>query len=77
MSDLLTAALYYGTVQDYTVDDISSVTISLGSEIKNNSMKVTVKNNPVGIFSDGTIKHRWLMMMELLSLGQLGLVLDK
>ena len=42
------------------MDDVSNVTIDLGSEIKNNSMRIKVKNNPIDVLSDGTIRHRWV-----------------
>ena len=47
-----------GVGEDIT--DTVSVTVDLGSEIKNNSMRIKLKNDPVDVFSDGTIRHNWV-----------------
>lgn len=42
------------------IKDVNSCKISLGLDIKNNKLTIELKNDPVGVFSDGTIRHRWV-----------------
>lgn len=42
------------------IDDCYELTIDFGSEMRNNSMKIFMKNDPIDVFSDGTIRHRWV-----------------
>lgn len=42
------------------IDDSNSISINLGSEVRNNSMRVNLKNDPIDVFSDGTLRHRWI-----------------
>lgn len=65
MSDLLFNAKFTSNDQlelGGTVDfaDVSQIQITLGSEIRNDSMVVHLKNPPVDVFSDGSIRHRWV-----------------
>lgn len=67
MVSLLTKFVYYDNLNlnlatdvGVTMDDVESVTITFGSEVKNNSMTVKLKNDPIDIFSDGGSRHRWV-----------------
>lgn len=62
MSLLTTKFNFTDQLQAVTeIDDAVTVTINLGSEIKNNTMRINLKNAPVDFFSDGTtIRHRWV-----------------
>jgi len=42
-----------------TMDDVEMVSINKGTEVRNNSMRITLKNPQVNILSDGTPRHRW------------------
>ena len=42
------------------IDDEISVTVSLGSELKNNNATIKLKNDPINVFNDGTIQHKWV-----------------
>lgn len=61
MSDLLTYFVYRNQNNTpFVIDDCNSVIIKIGSEIKNNEMRVELKNNPINVFSDGVLRHKWV-----------------
>lgn len=61
MSDILTKYVYTPVVDPVTeITDAQQITINLGSEIKNNSMRMVLKNPPINVFADGTIRHKWI-----------------
>jgi hypothetical protein len=42
------------------IDDVKDISISIGSELKNNNMKITLHNNQISTLPSGTIRHRWV-----------------
>lgn len=60
MAEFLRKLNWTGISESAEVDDFTMITVSLGSEVQNNKMNVTVKNPPVNVFGDGTIQHKWV-----------------
>jgi len=46
--------------KDSEVTDAYEIVIDQGSEIKNNKLRIKLKNDPVSVFSDGTIRNSWV-----------------
>ena len=60
MSSLLYKAVFTNiNLSDETIEDANQVTISRGSEIKNDNMRIKLKNDQLNVNSDGSIRHRW------------------
>tara|TARA_Y100000310_G_scaffold103241_1_gene101530 strand:+ start:20497 stop:22170 length:1674 start_codon:yes stop_codon:yes gene_type:complete len=62
MSDLLTTLNYTrtGTASPITIEDSENTTVNVGSEIKNDTFRIKVKNAATNVLSDGTIQHNWV-----------------
>jgi len=61
MSDLITYFKFTDLNQNTEeIDDAQEIMIDLGSNLKSNNMRVTVKNAAIDLFSDGSIRHRWV-----------------
>lgn len=64
---LLTKFVYFDnlnldpvTGKGLELTDVFKVTMDKGSEIKSNTLRITLKNDPVDLFSDGTLRHKWV-----------------
>lgn len=62
---LLTKFVYFNdlnldptTGTGLTLTDVSKVNVDIGANMKNNSMRIELKNDPIDVFSDGTLRHR-------------------
>lgn len=42
------------------ITDSESISVNIGSEGKNNNLRITLKNPPIDIFSDGTVRYKWI-----------------
>lgn len=61
MSDFLKYVSYQDSTGSlYEIDDSSEITIDMGSERRNNKITLTLKNDPINTFSDGTVQHKWI-----------------
>jgi len=62
MSDLFYKVKYtpLGSTEVMDIDDINKITISRGSEIKNDNMTIILKNDPVDYFGTGVVWHKWV-----------------
>ena len=61
MSYFSSKFIYTDQQQDETeITDATEVRINIGNNLKNNSLNIDIKNNPINVFSDGTIRHRWV-----------------
>jgi hypothetical protein len=61
LSLLLTSFIYTDQVgATYTINDCYNIIIDMGDDIKNNTMKVKLKNPTINVLSDGTIRHEWV-----------------
>jgi len=61
MAELLTYFQFTDQSQDtYEIPDAIKITVDRGSEIKNNSLRIKLKNNPAGVLSDGNIRNYWV-----------------
>src|SRR3990167_7439648 len=41
--------------------DATEIIIDLGLTMRNNSLRIKLKNDPINVFSDGTLRHRWIL----------------
>ena len=45
---------------DIELDDTLTAEISLGSEVKNNNAKITLKNPPLSLYTDGDLRYKYM-----------------
>lgn len=47
-------------LEDTELNDFTKLTVDKGESIKNNKLNITLKNDPVDVLSDGTIRHKYV-----------------
>src|SRR3990167_8671045 len=61
MTDLITKYVFTSLTGTATLlTDVNSCMIDLGTELKNNSMRIMLKNSAVDLFAAGNVKHKYV-----------------